>query len=303
MDTSASQVPTDLSSFTQDQAFFVGIDSDGCVFDSMEIKHKECFCPAFINHFGLQPASKYAREVWEFVNLYSRSRGANRFRAVLRALELCAARREIQDRHVDVTRLPGLREWVKRETKLGNPALIKETEATGDPDLKTILGWSLDVNEGVAKIVRNVPPFPGVVESLERLHGTADTIVVSQTPTEALVREWAEQKIDGYVKLIAGQEVGTKGEHLAGTAGQAGERYAKDHILMIGDAPGDKAAADSVGALFYPVIPGSEEESWARFADQALDKFLGESYAGAYQEQLLAGFDAALPEHPPWESR
>ena len=303
MDKSASAISTELSSFTQDQSFFVGIDSDGCVFDSMEIKHKECFCPAFINHFGLQPASKYAREVWEFVNLYSRSRGANRFRAVLRALELCASRLEIQERQVDVTTLPGLQEWVKRETKLGNPALIREVEATSDPDLKTILGWSLDVNESVARIVRNVPPFPGVVESLERLRTTADTIVVSQTPTEALVREWAEQKIDPYVKLIAGQEIGTKGEHLAGTAGQAGDRYAKDHILMIGDAPGDRAAADSVGALFYPVIPGREEESWHRFTNEALDRFLDESYAGAYQTELLAEFDSALPELPPWESR
>jgi len=30
--------------------FFVGIDSDGCAFDTMEIKHKECFCPNIIKH-------------------------------------------------------------------------------------------------------------------------------------------------------------------------------------------------------------------------------------------------------------
>ena len=45
-----------LESFEQSREFFVGIDSDGCVFDSMEIKHKECFCPAFVHHYGLQPA-------------------------------------------------------------------------------------------------------------------------------------------------------------------------------------------------------------------------------------------------------
>ncbi len=28
--------------------FFIGIDSDGCAFDTMEIKHKECFCPQTI---------------------------------------------------------------------------------------------------------------------------------------------------------------------------------------------------------------------------------------------------------------
>ena len=62
--------------------FFIGIDSDGCVFDTMEIKQKECFCPMFIKHFQLQRISKYARETWEFVNLYSKTRGVNRFKAI-----------------------------------------------------------------------------------------------------------------------------------------------------------------------------------------------------------------------------
>ena len=50
--------------------FFVGIDSDGCAFDSMELKHKECFIPNIINYYNLQAISKYAREAAEFVNLY-----------------------------------------------------------------------------------------------------------------------------------------------------------------------------------------------------------------------------------------
>jgi len=57
---------------------FIGIDSDGCAFDSMEIKHKECFIPNIIKHWDLQPVSKYAREAAEFVNLYSKWRGINR---------------------------------------------------------------------------------------------------------------------------------------------------------------------------------------------------------------------------------
>ena len=67
-----------LKGLPKQHDFFVGIDSDGCVFDSMEIKQQECFCPAFIKHFGMQAASKYARQVWLFVNLYSKSRGCNR---------------------------------------------------------------------------------------------------------------------------------------------------------------------------------------------------------------------------------
>ena len=36
--------------------FFIGIDSDGCAFDTMELKHKECFAPNTIKHWSLQPA-------------------------------------------------------------------------------------------------------------------------------------------------------------------------------------------------------------------------------------------------------
>jgi len=93
--------------------YFIGIDSDGCVFDSMEIKHKECFCPAFIKHFGLQAASKYAREVWDFVNLYSRDRGCNRFFAVQKALQLIGERGEFAARGLKVTNLPALDAWLK----------------------------------------------------------------------------------------------------------------------------------------------------------------------------------------------
>ena len=75
---------TTMRNIPKKHDFFIGIDSDGCVFDTMEVKQKECFCPNFIRHFGFQAASKYAREVWEFVNLYSKTRGCNRFLAVAR---------------------------------------------------------------------------------------------------------------------------------------------------------------------------------------------------------------------------
>ena len=292
-----------LDSFEKKHDYFVGIDSDGCVFDSMEIKHKECFCPAFINHYGLQPAARYAREVWEFVNLYSRTRGINRFKAVLRALDLCRHRAEIAERHVDVPVLDELVDWVSRESKLGNPQLQAEIDRTHDAVLQGVMAWSKDVNEAVAKIVRDVPPFPGVRESLERMQGKADAIVVSQTPAEALVREWADQEIDGYVSLIAGQELGTKSEHLQATAGPSEKGlYPLNHVLMIGDAPGDLEAARSIGALFYPVLPGDEEASWKRFAEEALDRFFSGSYAGTYEDELIAEFDAVRPDEPGWET-
>ena len=59
-----------LAEFQPQREFFVGIDSDGCVFDTMEVKHKECFIPNIIKFWNLQSVSKYAREAAEFVNLH-----------------------------------------------------------------------------------------------------------------------------------------------------------------------------------------------------------------------------------------
>ena len=103
--------------------FLVGIDSDGCVFDTMEVKHKECFAPNVIKYYGLAGVSKYAREVWDFVNLYSKTRGVNRFPALIAAPRidgrgrkcLPAARRSTVPRSV--------RDWVAKEPRPGNPSL------------------------------------------------------------------------------------------------------------------------------------------------------------------------------------
>lgn len=292
-----SQILRDLK---PEREFFIGIDSDGCVFDSMEIKHKECFCPNFVNHYGLQAVSKYAREAWEFVNLYSKTRGCNRFHAVLWALDFLRDRDETKARGVKVPELQGLREWVKRETKLGNPTLKAELARTGNPDLKRVYAWSVEVNETVAKIVRDVPPFPLVRECLSAMEEKADVIVVSQTPQEALQREWEEHGIDGHLRAIAGQEMGTKTEHIAYASKG---KYAPGHVLMIGDAPGDLEAAKKNGALFFPVNPGHEEASWKLFHEEALGRFFAGTYGGDYERGLIAEFDRYLPELPPWKGR
>ena len=287
-----------LKTMQPEKGFFVGVDSDGCVFDSMEIKHKECFCPQFVNHFEMQAVSKYAREAWEFVNLYSKTRGCNRFLAVGHALDLLSNRQDVAARDITPPGMKGLRDWVTRETRLGNPALEKEVERTGDPDLVRALAWSREVNDAVKKIVRNVPPFPLVRESLESMTARADVIVVSQTPSEALVREWREHSLDRYVRIIAGQELGPKTEHLSLAAKG---KYAPEKTLVIGDAPGDYKAARSNETLFYPIIPGQEEKSWQRFFEESIGRFFGGAFAGDYQKTLLEEFDRHLPETPSWE--
>ena len=285
-----------LRDFQPKHDFFIGIDSDGCVFDSMEIKHKECFAPMFVKHHNLQAVSKYAREVWDFVNLYSKTRGANRFPALTRALNLLRDRPEVQARNVNVPSYPALDEWMERETKLGNATLAAEVEG-GNEGLAHIKVWSDGVNEQVADIVHGVPPFPLLRQTLEKALGQADMMVISQTPCDALEREWAEHDISKFVEIIAGQEMGTKTEHLKFAAV---DNYAAEKILMLGDAPGDHKAAKANGVLFFPILPGREEDSWERLHGEALDRFFAGTYAGEYEEELFAEFDGCLPENPSW---
>jgi phosphoglycolate phosphatase-like HAD superfamily hydrolase len=288
-----------LRQFEKRRDFFVGIDSDGCAFDTMEVKHKECFIPNIIKSYGLAAISKYAREAGEFINLYSQWRGINRFPALVKTFDLLANRAEVQARRPKLPALQGLRDWIRRETKLSNPTLKREVERTGDPDLVQALAWSEAVNRTVGEIVHNVPPFPYVRESLECLQDKADVMVVSATPVEALDREWAEHGIKAHVGLIAGQELGSKKEHLAhGAVG----KYDLDKILMIGDAPGDMKAALDNNVLFYPIDPGFEDQSWQRFFEEALPRFLNGEYAGAYMDAQIARFQALLPTEPPWKT-
>lgn len=284
-----------IEDYRPQQPFFVGVDSDGCVFDTMELKHKECFIPAFINHYELQGVSKYAREASEFVNLYSQRRGCNRFLGLVEQLDWLSSRVEVQARGVLVPQLQGLRNWVAQETKLGNPALEKVVEATGDPDLAKTLTWSREVNRAIADMVRGVPPFPLVKQCLQQLTEQADMLVVSATPNAALETEWEEHGMAEYVRSICGQEAGSKKETLA-----VAKHYQANQSLMIGDALGDYQAAVANGCLFFPINPGHEEASWQRFDTEGINRFLSGTFTGEYQQQLLGEFNEYLPSEPPW---
>ena len=124
-----------LRNFVKTRDFFIGIDSDGCAFDTMEVKHKECFIPNIIKHYGLAAISKYVRESAEFVNVYSKWRGVNRFPGLVLTIDLLAERPEVIRRRPRLPALLGLRDWLAREARLSNPALKLEVAATGDPDL------------------------------------------------------------------------------------------------------------------------------------------------------------------------
>ncbi len=281
--------------FERKHDFLVAIDSDGCAFDTMELKHKECFIPQFVNHYNLQAVSKYARQTWEFVNLYSKSRGTNRFLALLETLRLLQERPEVIARGMAINIPQRLTKWVQEETKQGNPALKRAVEKTCDAELTLALAWSEAVNDDIARMVHGVPPFPFVRDCLEKLATKADMLVCSATPGDALKREWEEHGIDRFVGAICGQEVGTKTEILA-----VAKVYPANHVLMVGDAPGDQKAAVANRALFFPINPGAEEQSWGRVFQEGIDRFRNGTFAGGYQTTLIREFDKRLPTDPPW---
>ncbi len=284
-----------LQNFKQAHPFLVCIDSDGCAFDVMEVKHKECFCPAMVNYWNLQAVDRYAREAWEFVNLYSVDRGANRFLTLETVLEML-------DRRKEVKRLTGfsmpdhteLKKWVDSGEPLNNQSLEKHKD---NPQLVRTLEWSLDCNRRIREMVRGVPPFPYVRESLEKLSSRADIVIVSATSTEALLREWEEHKLLPFVSAVCGQEAGSKVQCIE----KVKFGYEEKHCLMMGDAPGDCTAAWKNGILFYPIRLLEETDSWEEFYTDDLERFLNGSYAGEREKQLVEQFRHLLPATPGWE--
>ena len=277
--------------------FLVCIDSDGCAFDTMEIKHKECFCPAYIRYFGLQPVSKYARDAWDFANLYSAFRGVNRFPVLLKALDVLRDRKEVLQRGFQTPELPSLRAYIAAGLPLNNAGLEAYlADHPEDEELKNVLAWSYDVNKRVGELVFGVPPFPHVRENLQKLAEVADIVIVSATQTLALEREWGENGLLPLITAVKGQEAGSKKEVI----GSLKDQYAPGHVLMIGDAPGDRDAAKANDALFYPICPDREAESWADFP-RCMEAFLSGTYAGAAEAANIAHFETLLPQEPTWE--
>lgn len=285
-----------LKEFEKQYPYFIGIDSDGCAFPTMDIKQKQCFHPQIMDEWNLWSIEKELRMVAEWVNLYSVHRGSNRFPALKMVFDLLQEMPGVKEKGADIPDIEAFQKYIDSGLPLGNDSLQEYVK--DHPEMQRILKWSLDVNKNVERIVKGVAPFKHVRESLEKIQGQADCIVVSATPQEALEREWEEHDLAQYVKLIAGQELGKKKEHLAlATRGQ----YEENHILMIGDAPGDLKHGRAVDALFYPINPGKEEASWKHFYQEGLDKFLTGEFAGDYESELIEEFNELLPEKPHWK--
>jgi phosphoglycolate phosphatase-like HAD superfamily hydrolase len=296
----------------------VAIDSDGCVFDSMTIKQR-IFHTGMIQFWGLEEIEPEFRQVAEWTALYSPWRGLNRFELLLKIFQclerncVAAQRFATQGRHdfqgleklaekvPNIGKMPdtkSLEAFVKSGVPLSAEELAKRITQTGDLELKRALDWSRSVSQEIAA-VPEMPVFGEVFQTLEKVRATADSIVVSQTQEEALVREWRNAGLEQFIDVIAGAELGSKIESL-GTAMKG--RYAPERTVMVGDAPGDLETARATGCLFFPIIPGAENASWIELREEGLARVLAGTFSRTYQDDLMARFNAVLSETPPWQS-
>ncbi len=295
--TTSAELPS-IQSYKKSKPMLVCIDSDGCALDTMEVKHKECFCTAFIECFGLQGISKYAREAWDFTNLYSKTRGFYRMKTLIMSIELLSKRREVMQRGYKMPDITPLVDWCNTYKVLSDATLREYAKTHDDEIIKTTLEWSAEVNRRIARLVKGVPPFPFVCESLAKVSQYADVAVVSATPTAALEAEWSEHGIKQHTNFICGQEYGSKKAVIS----ELKKHYGEENVLMIGDALGDYDAACAAGASFYPICPADEDGSWKQFHDEVAQQFISGNYTQEVQNKYVSKLNACLADIPLWDS-
>lgn len=299
-----SYTKDDLVNLEKKHDVLLAIDSDGCVFDSMSVKQR-VFREGVVEFWDLGDAETEVHRICERVGLYSPWRGLNRFQLILKFFQSlednCVAAKGFasqgQKKFQCLETLPTqeLEAFVESGKPLSMAELEMWIEQTGSSQLLTVLEWSRAMSRRIAEI-EVFPVFDGVFQVLEKLHAQADLIVVSQTTEEALVREWNHAGLTKFVDVIAGAELGSKTESLKTV--MTG-RYAPDKVLMIGDAPGDLEAARAAGCLFFPIIPGAENDSWIELRTEGLSQVLAGSFQGASQDELISRFTSVLSAVPP----
>ena len=280
--------------------YFVGLDSDGTIFDTMELKHKDCFLGTLIRVFGLAPITHEVHLVWNYVNIFSSTRGTNRFKALILTFDYLRKFKRVQQLNIQLPPLKVLEKWVVSSRFLSNESLeqvVIDLPKNEKKTIETVLEWSKEVNHMVKATVFNLPPISGSLKAINFLHPYADLVVISNTPIDTLQREWSENNIEKNVLYIGGQETGTKTEMLIAVAK---DKYAQDNILIIGDSPGDLIAAQAVNALFFPILQSKEEESWHNFNSEGCENFLNGVYPGCYQNEQINQFKSSLDIVPSW---
>lgn len=271
-----------LSEYKKKKEFLVCVDSDGCAMDTMDIKHIRCFGPCMVTEWGLEEWKDEILSRWNDINLYTMTRGINRYKGLSIALS------EINEKYTPIEDLGTLTKWVESSPELSNGALEKAIAANDSVSLKKALSWSKAVNTSINALPEEEKlPFKGVKEALAFAHAKVDVAIVSSANLDAVLEEWERYELLGHTDNVLAQDSGSKA-FCIGELLKAG--YEKDHVLMCGDAPGDLDAAQKNGVFYYPILVRHEAESWQEFVDKAVSKLLDGSYGGAYQQEKIDAF-------------
>jgi len=272
----------DLAAFTKKKDFLICVDSDGCAMDTMDVKHFRCFGPCMVQEWGLEEWAEPILQRWNEINLYTMTRGINRFKG------LAAALKEIDAQYTPIEALDDLLFWAETSPEPSNAALEKAIAAYPAVSLEKALSWSKAVNAAITELPEEAKrPFPMAKEALAFAHERADVAIVSSANRDAVLEEWALHGLLPHTDIVLAQDAGSKAHCIAELMKKG---YAPDHILMCGDAPGDMDAAKKNGVFYFPILVRHEKESWEEFIASGFDHLLFGDYAGAYQQEKTAAF-------------
>ena len=279
-----------LSDFKKTKEFLVCVDSDGCAMDTMNIKHNCCFGPCMVDEWKLQNFSSLILPRWNDINLYTITRGINRFKGLLTALT------EINDQYTEIEDLDSLKMWVDTSCELSNSAL--ERAIAEKPDsvcLKKALNWSNAVNVAIRLLPEEkIKPFDGVKKALEYAHIQADIAVVSSANHDAVLNEWEKHGLLPNTDVVLTQNAGRKAYCISELLKKG---YSPEKVLMCGDALGDMQAAEENGVLYFPILVRLEKECWEEFVNYGFEKLVSNEYAGEYAEKRKYAFLKNLGEN------
>lgn len=274
-----------LQAFAKQKDYLICVDSDGCAMDTMDIKHFRCFGPCMVEEWGLEQWSEPILNRWNAINLYSGTRGINRFKGLAMALT------EIDKVYCPIEGVAELAAWAEHAPELSNQAIAEAAKTAKGPALTKALSWSRKVNAAIDALPESdKKPFPGVAEALAAAHSAADVAIVSSANREAVEEEWTRCGLLPSVDVLCCQDSGSKAACIAQLNAKG---YDPAHILMVGDAPGDQAAAGKNGVMFYPILARHEADSWAEFTAKALPTLLSGSY-GPYGQEIAKRFEKNL---------
>lgn len=275
-----------ISDFVKKKEYLICIDSDGCAMDTMDIKHIQCFGPCMVTKWSLEPWQQEILNRWNEINLYTMTRGINRFKALAMALK------EINETWCPIEDWSVFLEWSKKADYLSEEAVKEQFKRSGKEIFKMAREWSEEVNVSIDLLEGDFKkPFPGVLEGLIKAHSKADIAIVSSANAQAVKEEWETHGLMDYVDLALTQETGSKASCIRMMLEKG---YEKPQVLMIGDAPGDQEAADKNGVSFYPILVRKEEESWNRFTSEILSVFLEGNYQGECRKRMIEAFEENL---------